>query len=322
MMASSSFAAVSVAVVIPNLDGELLLPGCLEALRAQTHAPSEVVVVDNGSRDRSLALLAERHPEVRVLALRRNHGFAGGANAGVAAVGAERVAVLNSDARPRPDWIERLLAAPAPDDVWAWGSVLLEPGGRVESAGDWWSDDGHAYKLAHGASPDRLPTEPYEVFSPPGAAPLFRRDRFLALGGYEEGFFLYFEDIDLAYRALLRGWRALLVPDARVEHDQGASGRGWQRRFYVARNSLRCAVRCVPEPDRAALARGALRRLGEDRRRALAPFDWAGRLAALAGMRQTVRERRAIQATCTLTAEQVRERLRDPPWAAGLPRVT
>jgi GT2 family glycosyltransferase len=319
---SSSFAAVSVAVVIPNLDGEKLLPACLEALRAQTRAPSETVVVDNGSRDRSLALLADRYPEVRVLALRRNHGFAGGANAGVAAVGTERVAVLNSDTRPRPDWVERLLAAPAPDDVWAWGSVLLAPDGRVESAGDWWSDEGYAYKLAHGASVERLPGEPYRVFSPPGAAPLFRRDRFLELGGYEEGFFLYFEDLDLAYRALLRGWRALLVPDARVEHDQGASGRGWERRFYVARNALRCAVRCVPEPDRGAIARRALRGLGEDRRRALAPFDWAGRAAALAGLRRTLRERRAIQATRALSAHEVREGLREPAELADLPRGT
>ena len=312
-----------VAVVIPNYDGERLLPGCLDALRAQTRAPDEIVVADNGSRDGSRRLLAERYPEVRVLALGRNRGFAGGANAGVGEVSAERVAVLNTDARPLPDWIERLLAAPAPDSVWAWGSVLLEPGAdRVESAGDQWSDEGYAWKLGRGEPPGALPAEPYEVFSPPGAAPLFRRARFLELGGYDERFFLYYEDIDLAYRALLRGWRALLVPDARVEHDLGASGRGWKRRYYVGRNALRCAVRCAPEPSALALARRAAHELRTNPRPSLAPFELAGRLAALARLPLTLRERRAIQSTRVLAPAEVRARLREPAAFAGSPRRT
>jgi hypothetical protein len=311
-----------VAVVIPNLDGERLLPGCLDALRAQSRPPEEIVVVDNGSRDRSRELVAARYPEVRLLALACNRGFAGGANAGVLATRAERVAVLNSDARPRADWLELLLAAPAPDHVWAWGSVLLGPGGRVESAGDGFSDAGYAWKLANGAPADALPPEPYEVFSPPGAAPLFRRDRFFELGGYESGFFAYFEDLDLSYRALLRGWRALMVPGARVEHDLGGSGSGWRRRFHVARNSWRCAVRCAPDPSPRALAARALAELLANPRPALAPFELAGRAAALAGLPRTLRERRAIQSSAALAPHEVRERMRDPAPLAHLPRGT
>ena len=309
-------------MVIPNFDGERLLPGCLDALRAQTRPADEIVVADNGSRDASRELLAERYPEVRVLALGRNRGFAGGANAGVLATRAERVAVLNSDARPRPDWLERLLDAPAPEHVWAWGSVLLTPDGRVESAGDGWSDAGYAYKLANGSPVDELPPEPYEVFAPPGAAPLFRRDRFFDLGGYEGSFFLYFEDIDLSYRALLRGWRALMVPGARVEHDLGGSGSGWRRRYYVARNSWRCAVRCAPEPSASALGLRAAEELGTNPRPALAPFELAGRAAALARLPWTLRERRAIQSARVLSPEEVIERLRVPVPLAHLPRGT
>jgi GT2 family glycosyltransferase len=182
----------------------------------------------------------------------------------------------------------------------------------VESAGDHWSAEGYALKLANGAHPSELPAEPYDVFAPPGAAPLFRRERFLELGGYDESFFLYFEDVDLAYRALLRGWRALMVPGARVEHDLGGSGSGWRRRFYVGRNSWRCAVRCAPEPSARALAARAVEELRANGRPALAPFELAGRAAALARLPRTLRERRAIQAERALSPAEVRERLAAP----------
>jgi GT2 family glycosyltransferase len=308
-----------VAVVIPNFNGAEILPACLDALERQSVAPAEIVVADNGSTDGSLELTRGRG--VRTLALGRNHGFAGGANRGVAATTAPLVAVLNSDARPAADWLETLLAAPTRDDVWAWGSILVRPGGeRIESAGDFWSDEGFAYKVGRDLHVDALPSEPYEAFAAPGAAPLFRRDRFEALGGYEERFFLYYEDIDLAYRALLRGWRALVVPSARVEHLLGASGTRPRVRFYVARNSMWTTLRCVPEPAPRAIARRMVNELRWNRPRRLAHIEVAGRLAGLAGLPRTVRERRAIQAARELTAPEVRRRLAEPAWLADANR--
>src|SRR5436190_15098001 len=102
--------ARDVAVVIVNFNGERLLPECLAALNAQTLAPAEVLVADNHSRDGSLALLRAHHPDVGVLELARNHGFAGGANRGVTATRAPWVCVLNSDATPAPDWLATLAA--------------------------------------------------------------------------------------------------------------------------------------------------------------------------------------------------------------------
>jgi GT2 family glycosyltransferase len=300
----------TVSVVIPNFNGERLLPSCIAALRAQTRPPDEIVVVDNGSRDGSLELLYASG--VRVVALPRNLGFAGGANRGIAAASGDLVCVLNSDARPEPRWLERLLdeVARSGDDVWAWGSVLVSAEGLVESAGDHWDDAGYAYKLGRGRPLVELPADPYPVFAPPGAAPLLRRDRVLELGGYEERFFLYYEDVDLAYRALLRGWRAVVVPDARVEHDLGGSGTRARTRFHVARNSLWTAVRCVPEPRTGALAHRVLVELRAKRRPLrLAAVELAGRLAALAGLPRALRERRRIQAQRVLTAAEVRARL-------------
>lgn len=307
-------ATCGIAVVIVNYNGERLLPECLAALGAQTIAPDEIVVADNGSRDGSLALLRSHHPHVRALALGRNFGFAGGANRGVHATAAPWVCVLNSDATPAPDWLAQLAAAPRDDRTWALGSVLVSAAtGRIESAGDQYSAAGYAYKLLRDHPLDELPAEPYRVFAPPGAAPVFRRDVFEALGGYEERFFLYYEDVDLAFRAVLGGWHALLVPSARVIHRLGATTRSHARaRFYVARNSAWCAVRCLPQTGARSLARRWAVELRTNRPRRLVPVEIAGRLAGLAGLPRVLRERRAIQGGRVAPMEHVDALLREP----------
>ena len=307
-------AGSGVAVVIVNFNGERLLPECLAALAAQTLAPEEIVVADNGSSDGSLALLRAHHPAVRALELGRNHGFAGGANRGVRATSAPWVCVLNSDAAPAPDWLAQLTSAPRDERTWALGSVLVSAAtGLIESAGDAYSPDGYAYKLLRERPLHDLPALPYPVFAAPGAAPVFRRRVFDLLGGYEERFFLYYEDVDLAFRAALAGHHALLVPAAHVTHRLGATTRSMARlRFYVARNSMWCAVRCLPDPPVAALARRWLAELRVNRPRRHAPAELAGRLAGLAGLPRALRERRAIQARRSATPAEVDALLRVP----------
>jgi GT2 family glycosyltransferase len=286
-----------VAVVIVNYNGERLLPDCLASMRAQTLAPAEILVADNGSRDGSLALLRAHHPGVAVLELHRNLGFGGGANRGVAATHAPWVCVLNSDATPEPDWLERLAAAPRGAKTWSLGSVLVSASsGRIESAGDQYDPAGFAYKLLRDRPLSDLPADPYPVFAAPGAAPVFRRDVFERLGGYEERFFLYYEDVDLAFRAVLAGYHALLVPSARVVHRIGATTRSLARaRFYVARNSVWCAARCLPETGPLRLSRRWLSELRTNRPRRLIGVELVGRAAGLAGLPRALRERREIQ---------------------------
>ena len=304
-----------VAVVIVNYNGEQLLPECLAALAAQTRAPAQIVVADNGSRDGSLALLRARHPEVTVVPLGHNFGFAGGANRGVAATRAPWVCVLNSDATPAPDWLAQLTAAPRDDArVWALGSVLVSAAtGRIESAGDQYSQAGYAYKLLRDRPLADLPAAPYPVFAAPGAAPVFRRDVFDLLGGYEERFFLYYEDVDLAFRAVLAGYHALLVPRAHVTHRLGATTKSLARaRFYVARNSVACAVRCIPDLRVRRLVLRWTSELWTNRPLRLLPVELAGRAAAIANLRKTWRERRRIQAARVAPPEHVARLLREP----------
>lgn len=301
-------AAPAVAVVIPNFNGASFITATLDALAAQSVAPAEVVVVDNGSADRSLDVVRAHPLGVTAIGLRHNVGFAGGANAGVRSTTAPLVAVLNSDARPDPSWLAELLAVvdTSGADVWAWGSVLVSARtGRIESAGDTWAERGAATKLLRDRPLDDLPDQPYDVFSPPGAAPLFRRTVFEDLGGYEERFFLYYEDIDLSFRARLRGWRAVMVPSARVTHDLGRSSSSpasaRRARWFIARNSLWCSLRCAPELHPRALWRTTQRELATAKRcRGARRAYLAGRLAGAIGAPRALAERRAIQRTAVV----------------------
>jgi GT2 family glycosyltransferase len=115
-----------VSVIIPSWNGRHLLPFCLESLRRQEPAVSEVVVVDNGSSDGTARWLRREYPEVRILELRSNAGFAGAVNLGIAATRAELVLVLNNDAALSPDYSGRLarFLAGQPDAAACQGRVL------------------------------------------------------------------------------------------------------------------------------------------------------------------------------------------------------
>jgi GT2 family glycosyltransferase len=311
---SPSLAERSVAIVVPNYNGATFIGATLDSLRGQTRAAAEIIVVDNGSTDGSRALLDNHYPEARVIAMPRNCGFAGGANAGLRATNADLVAVLNSDARPRPNWLHALLEQPDDPSVWAWGSVLAAPDGSIESAGDHYHPAGYAYKLGRGSLLGDLPQRPYDVFAPPGASPLLRRDVVLRIGGYADRFFLYYEDIDLSFRALLAGYRAVVVPHAVVEHDLGRSSAGNTRPwFYIGRNSLWCAVRCQPRLHPRLLWRRTRSELRTARDRGGARAYLTGRAAGLLGIPWALRTRRRIQSRRVIDPGAVSYLLSHPP---------
>jgi len=217
---------VDVAVVIPNYNGERWLPGVLESVAAQSIAPAEVLVVDDGSVDGSLALLAQRFPRVRVLALGRNGGFARAANAGIVAVAAEAVALVNTDVRLAPDWIERsaaaLDAAPAAASV-ATKLVDLDDPALIYDAGDVLRRDGACEQRGRFERDGGRYDAPGDVFSACAGAALYRRSAVLAVGGFEERFGTYLEDVDLGLRLRLAGWTCRWEPRAVARHAGGGS---------------------------------------------------------------------------------------------------
>jgi GT2 family glycosyltransferase len=239
-----------VAVVVPNYNGDRWLPGCLDALAAQTFADREVVLVDNGSTDGSVALVRARHPGVRVIALERNTGFAPAVNLGIRAAGGEYVALLNTDTVARPDWLAALVRAldESPPETGAVASKMLslDDPGRIDDAGDALAWTGAAEKLGHGEPAHRF-TQRSEVFSVCAGAALYRRSFLDAVGGFDERFFAYLEDVDLGLRGRLLGYRYLFEPAAEVLHK--GHGSAIPRADYVrlnTRNRVMLFAKSVP----------------------------------------------------------------------------
>lgn len=213
-------------VIIPNLDGEKLLPMTLETLRSQTFQDFDVTVVDNGSRDSSIELLSTKYPEVNVLPLGTNTGFAAAVNRGIQATKGEFVCLLNNDMELDARWLEHLcqamfdhpeVSACNPKVMRYWErerinvlGIKLHSSGEVGIIGAGETDRGQYNQMRY-------------VFGVNAGAALYRRSMFDTVGLFDEVFFASYEDADLSFRAQLLGLKALYVPEALVYHMVGAT---------------------------------------------------------------------------------------------------
>lgn len=238
------------AVVVPSHNGARRLPTLLDSLRAQT-VGHEVIVVDNGSRDGTGALVGARFPEARVVTLTGNAGFGRAVNQGAAACSAPVLVLVNDDAACAPDFVERLCEAldPSRGIVMAAGVLLdaHEPA-RIDTAGVMFDRSLFAYDYLHGEPVDVLELGAPGPLGPTGGAAAFDRTAFEAVGGFDEAFFAYLEDVDLAVRLIAAGGRCRLAPGARALHEHsatlGAGSRrknelmGWSRGYTVGKYRL------------------------------------------------------------------------------------
>jgi GT2 family glycosyltransferase len=300
----------TVAVVIPSWNSAGLLPRCLDSLAGQGVAV-ELLVVDNGSGDGSLALLEERG--VPHVSLPRNIGFAAAVNLGASRVAAEAILVLNADTALEPGCLGWLLDALEADpglggaqprllQLEGEAGTLPDPASAsLYSAGQALTADGRAVELAAGQAQSERTRRGGEVFGVCGAACLLRRQLFDDLGGYDESYFAFYEDVDLNLRARIAGWGFAYVPAAVVWHVGNAS---WQAGFerpgaenarLVARNRLATQVKFMPltaVPRIALVEVGALARAARQRR---LRATLGGKLAALRWLPRLLRERRRLR---------------------------
>jgi len=316
---------IELSIVIASWNGMRHLPDCLAALRPQLPPDAELVLVDNGSRDGTAAWARTAYPNARVIALRENLGFAGGVNVGLRAARGKLLLLLNDDAFVAPGFIVALLEPfRQQPDLGAASAVLLfnHRPELVAAAGVRVRRDGLALDLWTGRGVAALPASPQPIFGPSGGAALYRRALLADVGLMESRFFNYLEDVDLAWRARLRGWRSIVVPGARACHVYSAtSGQGSAfKQRLLGRNRLRTIIRCMPGPvlwrcmpailgyDLLAMIYGALARR---------PEVLSGRLAALRELPLLLQQRRAIQARTTVPADTIFDWLEPvaSPWA-------
>ena len=218
-----------VTVVIPNWNGRELLEVVLPGLAAQRYRDFRTLVVDNGSSDGSVEYLRETWPDVDVLALPSNVGFAPAVNHGIAASrDSELVALLNNDMELEPDWLGALVAAlDAEPRAGSATSKLIDFHDRrlLDGAGDELRWSGVCVRRGQGLPDDGSFDEPREVFSACAGAALYRRAAFDDVGVFDEDFFAYLEDVDWGLRARLRGWGCRYAPDSVAYHMGGATTR-------------------------------------------------------------------------------------------------
>jgi GT2 family glycosyltransferase len=322
-------------VVVVNWNRRDLLRECLKSLVSQTVAGFEVILVDNGSTDDSVALAEDflgcLRFSLRIIKNARNLGFCAGNNIGIAAASGSFIALLNNDAVADSGWLEQLHTAFADPGVGMAASKVLvyEDPSRIDKAGHLIYPDGQnrgrgTGEIDHGQF-DRLE----EVLWPDGCAAMYRRSMLDEIGGFDEDFFAYADDAELGLRARAAGWRCLYVPAAVVRHHRGATlGLHSARRLeLIERNRILLIVKHFPAGMLIAsfawfalrLTAGAwasFRGRGETRRFPgtsgklfLAGCIVRANLEAVKMVPVMWRKRRAQQAARKLTSRQLRELL-------------
>ena len=307
-------------IIIPHLNGKQHLDDCLNALRAQSRQDFEIILVDNGSSDGSQAYVRAHFPEVRLLELGANQGFTGACNAGYAAARGELIILLNNDTAVDPNWLAAIVDAFARGpEVGAVASkmLLFDQRDRFHTAGDYYRIDGVPGNRGVWAQDTGQYDVELEVFSACGGAAAYRRRMLAEIGFLDPDFFFSCEDVDLAWRAQLAGWRVRYVPTAVVYHKLKASGgAGVMSSYYDGRNFLYVIWKNYPTTLLRRHWRAILRAQWRISRAALRAWRGAaararlrGQLAGLLGLWKMLPKRRAIQANRRIDDETLTNRL-------------
>jgi GT2 family glycosyltransferase len=249
----NSHAQPLVSAIVVNWNGERYLADCLQSLTMQSWPDKEIIVVDNGSVDHSLDILAEweRAHGIRVIRLPGNTGFTKANNIAFRHARGEWFALLNNDAVAEPDWMEALVSrGDASRRIGMLGGKILFSHARTtfDKAGHLIYWDG----LNRGRGTGRKDVGQYdreeEILWPDGCASLYHRGVIEETGGFDEDFFAYGDDADLGMRARLLGWKGWYVPDAVVYHMHSATAGAYSplKVMLVERNRMLLAAKNFP----------------------------------------------------------------------------
>ncbi|MGE0448769.1 MAG: glycosyltransferase family 2 protein [Vicinamibacterales bacterium] len=241
-----------VSAIVVNWNGKDFVCGALESLLAQTWPALEVVLVDNASTDGSVEEVERCFGDrVRIVRNAKNEGFAGGNNRGFAAAVGEWLFVLNPDAVCDPDTIAQLMTFVADKPHVGQLACRVVQSDRphfFDSAGLLVYPDGVSRPRGWQEKDIGQYDRPEEVLAPHGCACALRRTMIEQIGGFDEDFFCYLEDVDLGMRGQLAGWQCWYVPEARVRHRKSSSAGNYSvfKAFHVERNRVYCLIKWMP----------------------------------------------------------------------------
>lgn len=244
-----------ISVILVTWNSAAHLPHCLSALSTQTLQNFEVIVMDNKSVDDSILQVEKGWPELQ-LTLRRldaNLGFAPANNMGAHLARGKWIALLNADAYPESRWLEQLLNAAEQNPQYSMFSsrqIQYNQPHLLDGAGDAYHVSGLAWRCYYNKLAKDYGNQAVEVFSACPAAALYSHEEFLKVGGFDEDYFSYFEDVDLGFRLRLGGAKCLYVPEA-VVHHVGSASTGKRSDFsvyYGYRNMIWTFVKDMPLP--------------------------------------------------------------------------
>ncbi len=323
---SSSFSpqpSALVSVIIVNWNGSQHLPACLNSLRQQIFKDFEVILVDNNSRDDSLDLLKREYPEVKVIALRENRGFAGGSNVGLRQASGSICVLLNNDTEVELDWLQVVVDTfdrhPEAGLI-ASKMLLFDERNKFHTTGDYYRLDGlPGNRGVWETDRGQYNTEEY-VFSACGGSAAYRRSMLDQIGLLDEDFYYSCEDIDLGWRAQLAGWKCVYAPNAIVYHKLSATGGGPIASFYDGRNFIYLLAKNYPatlwQKYRGLIVRRQWKLFVEALRSwrgAAARSRMRGMFAGLIGLPKMRRKRKSVQALHKVDDEYLLSILMEPP---------
>jgi GT2 family glycosyltransferase len=241
-------------ILIVNWDGRQYLERCLTALFTSIGDQADVIVIDNGSTDGSCEWVAVHFPQVQIIALSDNTGFAVANNIGIRTTTAPYLVLLNNDTEVQAGWLEALLNVVESDPTIGMCApcvMLADRDNTIDSAGIRVDVLGFAWQVGHKERDGAAFRTQRDVFGPSGAAALYRRAMLEQIGQLDEDFGSYYEDVDLAWRAQRAGWRCRYVPQSKVLHVHSATSRRQpERKLYLTtRNRWWTLVKNYPLPQ-------------------------------------------------------------------------
>lgn len=216
-----------VSIIIPNYNGKIHLDECLNSLQRIESEDYEIVFVDNASDDGSVEFVKDNFPEIKILQLEKNYGFAEGCNLGVEKAQGDYIVFLNNDTKVDALWLKELLVAVethGENHVYSSKILFYHEPGTLNTIGGVITPMGSGLDIYFGKEDVAEYNKIRFVGSPSGCSMLLKKSLFLEMGGFDKDYFAYLEDVDFGWRCWLHGHKIYYIPESVVYHKYGSTG--------------------------------------------------------------------------------------------------